>query len=314
MPSSARRSSASAAKRPSPPAPTKKPAAKPVNGARAAAKPVAAKPVAAKKAAKAPAAATKGAKAPAVAKAPAAKPAAPERIAPPPPATPRITPDEIARPSRSVTPPPPVPPRPASVFPPPSASSPPPRPSSPPRPSNHPPSLLPPRPYIPPGPPPVFKIGDKAVHPAHGLGEITALENREFNGAKALYYILRILDNGMKVMVPTGAVTQAGLRSVMAADEADKVLETMRAREVAVDLQPWSRRFRAYTEMIKSGSPFEVAKVLRDMHRLRFDKDLSFGERRLLDQAKSLLVKELALSKKMTEAELLAEVVQIFKT
>jgi CarD family transcriptional regulator len=189
------------------------------------------------------------------------------------------------------------------------------RPSNPPnRPSNHPPSLLPPRPYIPPGPPPVFKIGDKAVHPAHGLGEITAIENREFNGAKALYYILRILDNGMKVMVPTNAVTQAGLRSVMAPDEADKVLETMRAREVAVDLQPWSRRFRAYTEMIKSGSPFEVAKVLRDMHRLRFDKDLSFGERRLLDQAKSLLVKELALSKKMTEAELLAEVVQIFKT
>jgi CarD family transcriptional regulator len=197
-----------------------------------------------------------------------------------------------------------------SVAPPPSRSST----TSAGRPSNHPPSLLPPRPYIPPGPAPVFKIGDKAVHPAHGLGEITAIENREFNGTSAPYYILRILDNGMKVMVPTNAVTQAGLRSVMAPDEADRVLETMRAREVAVDLQPWSRRFRAYTEMIKSGSPFEVAKVLRDMHRLRFDKDLSFGERRLLDQAKSLLVKELALSKKMTEAELLAEVVQIFKT
>jgi CarD family transcriptional regulator len=189
------------------------------------------------------------------------------------------------------------------------------RPSNPPggRQSNHPPSLLPPRPYIPAGPPPVFKIGDKGVHPAHGLGEITAIETREFGGQKGLYYILRILDNGMKVMVPTNAVTQAGLRSVMGADEAEKVLETMRAREVAVDLQPWSRRFRAYTEMIKSGSPFEVAKVLRDMHRLRFDKDLSFGERRLLDQAKSLLVKELALAKKMTETELLAEVGQIFK-
>jgi CarD family transcriptional regulator len=77
----------------------------------------------------------------------------------------------------------------------------------------------------------------------------------------------------------------------------------MRAREVAVDLQPWSRRFRAYTEMIKSGSPNEVAKVLRDMYRLKFDKDLSFGERRLLDQAKSLLMKELAVAMKMTEVE-----------
>jgi CarD family transcriptional regulator len=163
------------------------------------------------------------------------------------------------------------------------------------------------------GPIPEFKIGDKAVHPSHGLGEIIAIETREFAGARGLYYILRIFDNAMKVMVPTNSVAQAGLRSVMSAQEADGVLATMRAREVAVDLQPWSRRFRAYTEMIKSGAPHEVAKVLRDMHRLRFDKDLSFGERRLLDQAKSLLVKELAVAKKMTEAQLLAEVSQIFK-
>ena len=87
----------------------------------------------------------------------------------------------------------------------------------------------------------------------------------------------------------------------------------MRAREVAVDLQPWSRRFRAYTEMIKSGSPYEVAKVLRDMYRLKFDKDLSFGERRLLDQAKSLLFKELALARRIPEEKLQAEVAEIFR-
>ena len=90
--------------------------------------------------------------------------------------------------------------------------------------------------------------------------------------------------------------------------EAQKILAILRAPEVAVDLQPWSRRFRAYTEMIKSGSPHEVAKVLRDMYRLKFDKELSFGERRLLDQAKSLLMKELAAAKKMTEAALQAQV------
>jgi CarD family transcriptional regulator len=161
-------------------------------------------------------------------------------------------------------------------------------------------------------PAPAFKIGDKAVHPSHGLAEVTAIETRDFGGTSALYYILRILDNGMKVMVPLSAATQVGLRYAMSELQANEVLETMRAREVAVDLQPWSRRFRAYTDMIKSGSPHEVAKVLRDMHRLRFDKDLSFGERRLLDQAKSLLVKELALAKRMTEPQLVAEVTQIF--
>ena len=159
-----------------------------------------------------------------------------------------------------------------------------------------------------------FEVGDKAVHPSHGVGEVTAIESREIGGTKANFYILRILDNGMKVMVPTTAVMQVGLRRVMSVIEADTVLDTMKKREVAVDLQPWSRRFRAYTEMIKSGSPHEIAKVLRDMHRLKFDKELSFGERRLLDQAKGLLFKELALSKKVTEAEIAAQVAAIFKT
>ena len=163
------------------------------------------------------------------------------------------------------------------------------------------------------GKPVNFKIGDKAVHPAHGVGEVTAIEHRELGGTKGMFYILKILDNGMKVMVPTSAAQQAGLRGIMSGKEADSVLETMRAREVAVDLQPWSRRFRAYTEMIKSGSPHEVAKVLRDMYRLKFDKDLSFGERRVLDQAKSLLMKELAFAKKLSEAELAQTIADIFR-
>ena len=158
-----------------------------------------------------------------------------------------------------------------------------------------------------------FKIGDKAVHPKHGVGEVTGIDDRELGGTRAVYYVLRILDNGMKVMVPANAAAAGALRSIMSAKEADAVLDTMRAREVAVDVQPWSRRFRAYTEMVQSGSPHEVAKVLRDMHRLKFDKDLSFGERHLLDRAKSLLMKELAFAKKVPEEKLAEEVASIFQ-
>ena len=158
-----------------------------------------------------------------------------------------------------------------------------------------------------------FRLGDKAVHPKHGVGEITAVDERELGGTRAVFYVLKILDNGMKVMVPANAAAAGGLRSIMSAKEADAVLETMRAREVAVDVQPWSRRFRAYTEMVQSGLPHEVAKVLRDMHRLKFDKDLSFGERHLLDRAKSLLMKELAFAKKVPEEKLAAEVASIFQ-
>ncbi len=167
-------------------------------------------------------------------------------------------------------------------------------------------------PPIPNTPAPDFKVGDKAVHPAHGVGEVTAIEQREIGGTRTTFYILRILDNGMKVMVPTTAATQVGLRGIMSDSEADGILSTMRAREVAVDVQPWSRRFRVYTEMIKSGSAIEIAKVLRDMNRLKFDKELSFGERRLLDQARSLLLKELAFAKKTTEAEMADEIRRIF--
>ena len=198
------------------------------------------------------------------------------------------------------------------------------RPSAPPRVETTPPPpppSKPPRPilpggYIPPPPSnipaPDFSVGDKAVHPAHGVGEVTAIEQKEIGGTRTVFYILKILDNGMKVMVPRSAATQVGLRAIMSDVEANEILATMRARQVAVDVQPWSRRFRVYTEMIKSGSATEIAKVLRDMNRLKFDKELSFGERRLLDQARSLLLKELALAKKKTEAEMAEEIRLIF--
>jgi CarD family transcriptional regulator len=157
-----------------------------------------------------------------------------------------------------------------------------------------------------------FKAGDMAVHPAHGVGEVEQLEDRDLGGRKTTCYVIKIKDSGLKVMVPTEAAARVGLRPVMKKKEAQNILEILKAPEVAVDLQPWNRRFRAYTEMLKSGLPSEIAKVLRDMYRLKFDKDLSFGERRLLDQARSLLVQELAIARKILPAAMEGEIQQIF--
>ncbi len=157
-----------------------------------------------------------------------------------------------------------------------------------------------------------FEAGDKAVHPAHGVGEVLAVEERELAGRPNRCYVLRIVPSGLKVMVPIEAAKRVGLRPVMAEREATEILDILRAPEVAVDLQPWNRRFRAYTEMLKSGLPSEIAKVLRDMYRLKFDKDLSFGERRLLDQARNLLVQELALAKRVEPARIEGEIQEIF--
>src|SRR6476646_331498 len=124
-----------------------------------------------------------------------------------------------------------------------------------------------------------FEVGDMAVHPAHGVGEVTGIEKRDLGGWRILYYVMKIIDSGLKVMIPTSSAAQVGLRRVIRKKEADKVLRILRAPEVAVDLQPWNRRFRAYTEMLKSGSPYEIAKVLRDLYRLQTDQDLAVGER-----------------------------------
>jgi CarD family transcriptional regulator len=156
-----------------------------------------------------------------------------------------------------------------------------------------------------------FNVGDKAVHPAHGVGEITSIEKRDIAGSRKSFYILKILDTGMTVMVPTDGVERLGLRAVISKKDAQKVVAILKKDEVAVTSQPWNRRYREYTEMLKSGSPFEVAKVLRDLYRLKGDKELSFGERRLLDQARSLLVTELALARRCKEQRVEQEIESI---
>ena len=134
-----------------------------------------------------------------------------------------------------------------------------------------------------------FKVGDKAVYPAHGVGEVTAIENREISGQSQTFYILRILDNGMKIMIPTNNVRQVGLREVIGKDKVDKVFRILREKDLSVDTTTWNRRYREYMEKIKTGSVFEVAEVLRDLYLLKTDKDLSFCELKLLDTARGLL-------------------------
>jgi CarD family transcriptional regulator len=158
----------------------------------------------------------------------------------------------------------------------------------------------------------VFKIGDKAVYPAHGVGEVTDIQTRSLGGKERSFYILKVLENGMKIMVPTETAAAAGLRPVISRKDAKKVLDILRSDEVAVKTQPWNRRYREYMEMLKSGSPFEVAKVLRDLYRLKSEKDLSFGERRLLDTARSLLVTELCLSLGKKEDAIEKEIQTLF--
>ena len=159
---------------------------------------------------------------------------------------------------------------------------------------------------------PSFHVGDLAVYPAHGVAQIIGVETREISSSKQTFYILKILDNGMKIMIPTKNAGAVGLRELIRADEVDEVFEILKSREVSVEGQTWNRRYREYMEKIKTGSVFEIAEVLRDLYLLKGDKDLSFGERKMLDTARSLLIKELAIAKDCDEQDVEMDLKKIF--
>ncbi len=142
-----------------------------------------------------------------------------------------------------------------------------------------------------------FKVGDKAVYPGQGVGEVMGIEHKEVAGQRQSFYVLRILDNGMKIMIPMNKVGSVGLREIIGEKDVRRVYSILREKEVSVDSTTWNRRYREYMDKIKTGSVFEIAEVLRDLYLLRSDKDLSFGERKMLDTARALLVKEISLAK-----------------
>ena len=116
----------------------------------------------------------------------------------------------------------------------------------------------------------------------------------------------------MVVMIPTTTSDSVGLRSIIAPSEVDKVFEILQETDVTIEAQPWNQRYRAYMEKIKTGSVYEIAGVLRDLYRLSQDKDLSFGERKMMDTAKSLLTKEISLATKTEEDQVVKNIDQIF--
>ena len=158
----------------------------------------------------------------------------------------------------------------------------------------------------------LFQIGDKAVYPVHGVAEVVAFEKRDIGGAQTSVYILKIIETGLKIIVPAANATAVGLRELISSKQVKEVYAILKLRDVPRDTQTWNRRYREYMEKIKTGSVFEIAEVLRDLCVLRGSKDLSFGERRMLDTARSLLIKEIALAKGVGEDKVGAEIDAIF--
>lgn len=158
----------------------------------------------------------------------------------------------------------------------------------------------------------MFAEGDMAVYPAHGVGVIRSIETQKVAGIDQKFYVLEILGNSMKIMIPTSNSKTVGLRSIVNKKQALEVIDILKDRAIEIDSQTWNRRYRDYMEKIKTGSIHEVAAVLRDLFLLSVDKDLSYGERKMLDTAKNLLVKELSLAQEVEEENISNKIDKIF--
>src|SRR5258708_23297150 len=146
-----------------------------------------------------------------------------------------------------------------------------------------------------------FHVGDKAVYPAQGVAEVVGIDHKEISGKIQKFYVLRVLDSDMRILVPIEKAEQVGLREVVQEDQIREVYDILKEKELHIDKQTWNRRYRGFMEKIKTGSLFDVSEVFRDLYRLKTSKVLSFGERKMLDNAKQLIVKELAVARKWTE-------------
>ncbi len=149
----------------------------------------------------------------------------------------------------------------------------------------------------------MYNVGDKIVYPMHGAGVIESIEEREILGRKQSYYVLKLPLGDMKVLIPICSVKDIGVREIIDESDVIKVFKILQEQESDVTAN-WNKRYRENMSKIKSGSIFEVAKVVRALMLREKERGLSTGERKMLGSARQILISELVLVKKMDTLEI----------
>ena len=147
----------------------------------------------------------------------------------------------------------------------------------------------------------MFNVGDKIVYPMHGAGTIDAIEEKDILGEKQSYYILK-MPGEVKVMIPTAKAEEVGVRNIINKESADKVLGILEKDETEMD-KNWNKRYRDNMDKMKSGDIYEIADVVRNLSFKQKGKGLSKGEKKMLNNAKQILVSELVLAEHATQDE-----------
>ncbi len=156
----------------------------------------------------------------------------------------------------------------------------------------------------------MYQIGDYVVCPGHGVGQITNIDLKNLAGVDKSFYIIKIVANGMTIMVPTES--KDGVRGLVSQKEIDDVFVLLGEQDVKVDNSTWNRRHREYVAKVKTGSLLEIADVLRQLLLLKVSKKLSFGEKKMLEQCRDLIVKEVALASGIAEKDITGKIENLY--
>ena len=157
----------------------------------------------------------------------------------------------------------------------------------------------------------MFNIGEYAVCPGHGVGQIVDIEERVMGEETLSFYIIKVIANGMTVMVPTNS--ENGIRQLVENSQIEEVFELLNNHDVKVDNSTWNRRHRDYMAKVKTGSLLEIADVLRSLFLLKNKKNLSFGEKKMLEQCRDLLVQEIALTNGTEKTDVKKKIENVFE-
>ncbi len=158
----------------------------------------------------------------------------------------------------------------------------------------------------------MLEIGSYAVCPGHGVGQISEIVEKTLGEEKKFFYVVKVLSNSMTVMVPTDS--EHGIRVLVEGDEIQEMYNLLADHDVTVDTSTWNRRYRDYMSKVKTGSLLEIAKVLRDLFLLKSKKNLSFGEKKMLDQCKDLISEEIALSQGSIKKDIDSKIIACFES
>lgn len=148
----------------------------------------------------------------------------------------------------------------------------------------------------------MFNVGDHIVYPMHGAGIIDAIEEKDILGEKQTYYILK-MPGEVKVMVPTSKAEEVGVRNIIDKSKVSKVFDVLQEEKIDTS-ENWNKRYRNNMDKIKSGDIYEVADVVRNLSFKQKEKGLSTGEKKMLSNAKQILISELVLAENMSQDEI----------